>query len=340
MIKKELTHKKVNHIDIKTFDSRSIIAQYRDMAFQARNLANAADIYQRMLQDEQCTIILGISGSLISAGLQSIFCDLIEFGFVDVIVATGANIIDQDFFEALGFSHYQGDSLADDRFLLKHGIDRIYDTYIKESELRICDKAIFEIAEQLIPRPYSSREFILAMGSYLAKNDLQHPSLVASAYGNKVPIFVPAFSDSSAGFGLVEHQVRRLKSNKGYVSIDSVQDFRELTELKINSSETGILLLGGGVPKNFIQDIVVAADILGKNVSPHKYAIQITVADERDGGLSGSTLREAHSWGKVDINYQQMVFSEITLSFPLIASYVYHNGVKRQPKRLGELYQV
>jgi deoxyhypusine synthase len=157
---------------------------------------------------------------------------------------------------------------------------------------------------------------------------------VRSAYRKQVPIFVPAFSDCSAGFGLVLHQIN---SPKNHVSIDSVKDFRELTQLKIGNAESGLLMLGGGVPKNFAQDIVVAAELLGHEAPMHKYAVQITVADERDGALSGSTLREACSWGKVAITHEQMVFCEATIAFPIIAGYGYQMSRqhKRQEKRFN-----
>jgi deoxyhypusine synthase len=162
------------------------------------------------------------------------------------------------------------------------------------------------------------------MGEYLEKEKKGKDSVVWLAYKKRVPIFVPAFSDSSAGFGLVYHQWK--KKNGAKVSIDSAKDFLELTKIKVASKETGLFMIGGGVPKNFAQDITVAADILGKRAKMHKYAVQITVADERDGGLSGSTLKEAHSWGKVQEGNTQMVFSEATIAFPLIANYGYKKG--------------
>ena len=169
--------------------------------------------------------------------------------------------------------------------LRKQNIDRIYDTYIDEDELRVCDMTIAEIADSLEPRPYSSREFIVAMGKYLLDNGAKvKDSVVLESYKKGVPIFVPAFSDCSAGFGLVYHQ--NAKGSKPKVTIDSAKDFLELTKIKIASKDTGLFMIGGGVPKNFAQDIPVAADILGKEVNMHKYAIQITVADERDGALS------------------------------------------------------
>jgi deoxyhypusine synthase len=176
------------------------------------------------------------------------------------------------------------------------------------------------------------------MGKYLAKHAKKHGSLVEEACKHKVPIFCPAFSDSSAGFGLVYHQVKH--PNK-HVTIDSVQDFRELTEIKIASKETGLLMIGGGVPKNFAQDTTVCAEVLGKkNVPMHKYAIQITVADVRDGACSSSTLKEASSWGKIQTIYEQMVYAEATTVLPILAAYAYQSGIwkKRKPRQWNNLF--
>lgn len=337
MNKQEFLKDTVKHVNIKEFDATPIITSYENMAFQSRNLARASKIYDMMLQDKDCSITLTLAGSLVSAGLRGIVVDMLENNMIDCIVSTGANIVDQDFFEALGFKHYLGSQFVDDNQLRELEIDRIYDTYIDEDELRICDNTVAEIADTLEKRPYSSREFIAEMGKYLVQNNKGKGSIVRTAYEKGVPIFVPAFSDCSAGFGLVYHQVH---NEKEHLTIDSVRDFRELTKIKIEGKESGLLMLGGGVPKNFIQDVVVAADILGKQVSMHKYAVQLTVADERDGALSGSTLKEACSWGKVDTTYEQMVFSELTLTFPLLASYAYHqkNWKGRTAKNWNKLF--
>ena len=325
-IKEDLLKEKIQHIDISKFNSIKLIESYEKMAFQSRNLARACKIYNKMIKDKECSIILCLAGSLVSAGLKKIIIDLIKNNMVDAIVSTGAIVVDQDFFEGLGFNHYKGFSDADDEQLRKLMIDRIYDTFIDEEDLRICDMTIKRIADKLKTGVYSSREFIIEMGKYLEKNGKQE-SFVLEAYKKQVPIFCPAFSDSSAGFGLVFHQKQQKEKS---ISIDSVKDFRELTEIKIKSKETGILMIGGGVPKNFVQDTVVASDILGIESPMHKYAVQLTVADERDGALSGSTLKEANSWGKVDINLEQMVYGEATVTFPLLASYVYHKGDWKQ----------
>ena len=337
MNKKVLLKEEIKHIDISSFDSTSLINQFKKMSFQARNLARAAKIFDQMLNDRDCTIILCLAGSLFSSGLKKVVYDLINNNMVDVIISSGAIIVDQDFFEALGFKHYQGSPNVDDDKLYRQRIDRIYDTFINEENLRTCDMTIAEIANQLEPNAYSSREFIHAMGEYLDKKGIGRASVTWISYKKDVPIFVPAFSDCSAGFGLVYHQWKR--KEKPHVSIDSVKDFLELTKIKMLSKNTGLFMIGGGVPKNFAQDSTVAAEILGKEVPMHKYAIQITVADERDGALSGSTLKEAHSWGKIDEGMVQMVFSEATIAFPLIASYAYHrDGWRlRKPKMFNKI---
>jgi len=321
MEKNDFLKDPVKHIDIKSFDSTEIIEAMKDMSFTARDTARAADIFNRMIRDDECTIILCIAGSTIAAGCKQIYTDMVRHNMVDVIVATGASIVDMDFFEALGFKHYQGSSFVDDRKLRELYIDRIYDTFIDEEQLQVCDNTIKEIADSLTPGPYSSREFIEEMGKYLINNAEKPDSLVQAAYENDVPIFCPAFSDSSAGFGLVMHQT---ENDQSHISIDSVKDFRELTEIKIKSPVSGLFMIGGGVPKNFAQDTVVCAEILGKPSNMHKYAIQITVADVRDGACSRSTLKEASSWGKVDTIYEQRVYAEATSVLPLIISYVYH----------------
>lgn len=337
MKKEDLLSKEVQHIDIKKFNAIPLMEQYEKMAFQARNLARAAEIYNTMLEDKECSIILCLAGSLFSAGLKKVVLDLIENNMVDAIVSTGAIIVDQDFFEGLGFKHYQGSPFADDNSLLKHDIDRIYDTYIDEIDLRDCDMTISKICDTLKPGPYSSREFIAAMGKYLVDQNIDEESVVKEAYKKSVPIFVPAFSDCSAGFGLIHHQWN--SKDGDMVTIDSAKDFLELTKVKIKAQTTGLVMIGGGVPKNFAQDITVAADIVGEEADMHKYAIQITVADERDGALSGSTLKEAHSWGKVNNDFEQMVFSEATIAMPLIASFAYHkkSWQNRQPKNYNQL---
>ncbi len=338
MDKKDILTQPIEQIDIKAFDSTRIIDSMRGMSFTARDTARAADILNKMIEDKDCTIMLCIAGSTSAGGCMQVYVDLVRHNMVDVIVATGATIVDMDFFEALGFRHYRGSSVVDDKELRELYIDRIYDTYIDEEQLQVCDSTIKEIADGLEPRPYSSREFIREMGKYLMSHGKKNDSLVRVAYERDVPIFCPAFSDSSAGFGLVRHQV---EYPDNHVSIDSVKDFRELTEIKMRSPVSGLFMIGGGTPKNFAQDTVVCAEVLGHHVDMHKYAVQITVADVRDGACSSSTLKEASSWGKVDTTYEQMVFAEATSVLPLMASYAFHSRFweDRAQRRWSKIFE-
>jgi len=330
MKKKDFLKNPVRHVDITSFDATPIIDAMREMSFTSRDTAVATDIFDRMLRDKDCTIVLSLAGSTSAAGCMQVYADMIKYNMVDAVVATGASIVDMDFFEALGFKHYQGSPFVDDRQLRELYIDRIYDTFIDEKQLQACDMAVKKIADALPPKPYSSREFIREMGYYLTQNAVKKGSLVELAFRHDVPIFCPAFTDSSAGFGLVKHQVDRPDR---HLTLDSIRDFYELTRIKMAAKTTGIFMIGGGVPKNFIQDTVICAEVLGWDVPMHKYAVQITVADARDGACSSSTLKEASSWGKVDTTFEQMVFAEAGSVVPLIVSYLYHQKGWRKRKR-------
>ncbi len=326
--KAELLSKAVEHIDITSFDARPIISAWGKLSFTSRDAARAAEILNMALADKSCSVWLTMAGSTGAGGCLHVWRDMVRYNMADAIVATGAAIIDMDFLEALGFRHYQAREIPNDNTLRSLYIDRIYDTYIDEEELQAVDHTIAKICETLEPRPYSSREFIHEIGKWLAAgNAKKKESLIQEAYEKGVPIFCPAFSDCSAGFGLVKHQVERRKAGKPYVTIDSVADFRELTEIKLAAGVTGLFMIGGGVPKNFAQDTVVCAEILGhEDVEMHKYAVQITVADVRDGACSSSTLQEAASWGKVQTVHEQMVFAEAGSVAPMIISDAYHRG--------------
>jgi deoxyhypusine synthase len=340
--KAELLAHQVEHIDITKFDARPIVEAMGKMSFTSRDLARATDIYNQMLSDPDCSVILVVAGSTSAGGCMDLYAEMVRSNMVDAIVATGAAIVDMDFFEALGHKHYQALEIPDDDTLRSLYIDRIYDTYIDEEQLQDCDYTIGKIADGLEPRPYSSREFIKEMGKWLVDNGKKDNSLVKLAYEHDVPIFCPAFTDSSAGFGLVKHQVDAMKRGGHYMTLDSIADFRELTDIKIKAGTTGLLMIGGGVPKNFAQDTVVCAEILGHDdVEVHKYAVQITVADVRDGACSSSTLQEAASWGKVSTALEQMVYAEATSVLPLLASDAYHRGhwKTRDKRRFARLFE-
>src|ERR671921_1308032 len=314
--KAELLSSVVEHVDIKSFDARPIVDAMKKMSFTSRDLGRAAEIYNTMLADPDCSVILVIAGSTSAGGCMDLYAELVRNNMVDAIVATGAAIVDMDFFEALGHKHYQALEIPDDDTLRSLYIDRIYDTYIDEEKLQETDHTIGDIANSLEPRAYSSRAFIREMGKWL------------TTHGKKEN-------------RLVKHQVDAMKAGRSYLTIDSIADFRELTDIKIKAGTTGLLMIGGGVPKNFTQDTVVCAEILGHDdVEVHKYAVQITVADVRDGACSSSTLQEAASWGKVSTAMEQMVYAEATSVLPLLASDAYHRGAwkNREKRRFAKLF--
>jgi len=337
MKKSDLLKETIEHIDITSFDSTPIIDAMRKMSFTSRDTATASDILVKMIENKECTNILTLAGSTSAAGCMQVYVEMVKNNMIDVVVATGASIIDMDFFEALGHKHYRGTTEVNDGILRDLYIDRIYDTFIDEEELQNCDGTIKEITDSLEKRPYSSREFIHEMGKWLVENSVKKESLIQVCYEKNVPIFCPAFSDSSAGFGIAKHQ---WENPEKHVSIDSVSDFLELTKIKMAAGVSGLFMIGGGTPKNFAQDTVVCAEILGKEVPMHQYAVQITVADVRDGACSSSTLKEASSWGKVQVTDEQMVYAEATSVLPLIVSYAYHKGTwkTREAKNWSKLF--
>jgi len=327
--------KTVDHIDITKYDVTDLVHELRSTSFTSREIYNACQLYKQMLEEEELTIILTIAGSTQAAGCLKLYRDLVRFNMVDAIVATGASIIDMDLFEGLGNRHYIGSNKADDNILRENYIDRIYDTFISEDDLKQVDNYIEDFASNHCgAKTYSSREFLNLLGWHLRTGN----SLVQECYKEDVPIFCPALNDSAAGIGLLMHQTNNPNS---HLVMDSIKDLRELTYLKVEMQNTGLFMVGGGVPKNFAQDIVVAAESIGHRVPMHQYAIQLTVADVRDGACSSSTLDEASSWGKVDNSNTQMVYGEATSTLPIITNYAYNNvNLKsRKRRKLHELFR-
>ena len=272
--------------------------------------------------------------------MRKIAIDSIRTNMVDVIVCTGA-LIEQDMLEALGHRHYQSNQKVDDSKLRELMIDRLYDHLIDEFALRQVDLTFKNISSEIKPGRYSSREFLNYVGKWLSQAVKEdgtslEDSVLLAAYECGVPIFVPALNDCSIGVALEMQQSERGLENS--VGIDSIKDFHELAELKLVIGETGLVIVGGGTPKNYAQDMIVMSEMLGNEINPHKFSIQLSVADERDGGLSGSTLKEAISWGKNSSGLDQaMVWGEATITFPILTGYVYHSLKRKSriPKKLA-----
>ena len=311
-----------------------LLDSYRDASFQARALGNCATIFSDMLRDrDRPTIFLGMAGSLIAAGMRQVITDLIENNMVDVVVSTGA-IVSQDLYQVRGGRHYHGSADADDKELRDLYIDRLYDTFIDEEKYWKTDLAVSQFADSLSGRTLSSREFLARLAdSEKARED--PGSILGACARNGVPLFVPALNDSSIGIGLTEHYHRSRKNGREPMTISSIRDNYELTQIVVQSPATAAVYVSGGVPKNYINDSIVMSYIFGIDTGGHRYAIQITTDAPHWGGLGGSTLSEATSWGKVSKKASHaMAFVETSVALPLLYGYALQKGANKGRKRL------
>ena len=291
-----------------------ILARMERISFQGRNLATAHRIWQRMLQDD-VTIFLGMAGALSAGGLRLIVAHLIRNRYVDCLVSTGANLY-HDLHETRGQRHYLGSPHADDAALADDRIDRVYDTYASEEEFISNDNWIAELATTLETRPYTTREFLHLLGGHLWKTT-GRDGILTAAYRANVPIFCPAIADSSIGMGL--SQARQKKAGTGH--IDIIGDIVESANLVIRRPRTASVVLGGGTPKNFINQATVQAEFYSDEVGGHRYALQIVTDVPHFGGASGSSLEEAQSWGKLATDSAKVsVQADATIALPLLAS--------------------
>jgi deoxyhypusine synthase len=291
-----------------------VVARMERISFQGRNLATARRIWEKMLGDE-CTIFLGMAGALSAGGLRLIVAHLIANRFVDCLVSTGANLY-HDLHEARGRRHYQGSPREDDAALQAEHIDRVYDTYASEDEFVDNDEWIAAFALTLERRPYTSREFFYKLGEYLW-NETKSEGILTAAYRANVPIFCPAIADSSVGMGLSQARHRDAAAGQ----IDVIGDIIESANVVIRSRRTASVVLGGGTPKNFINQASVQAEFYDDRVGGHRYALQIVTDVPQFGGASGSSLEEAQSWGKLATDAEQVtVHADATLALPLLVT--------------------
>jgi len=330
--KKNLLSETVRQVDLEKVKTiADLVDSYAGMSVQARNVGQCAQVFEKMLTDPaRPTILLGLAGPLIAGGLRKVIRDMIEYGMVDVVVSTGA-ILYQDIYQARGFKHFMGDPEADDGKLRDLLVDRIYDTYVDEEKFWETDCWIGKFADSLEPRNYSSREFLKQLAGTL--NDPQ--SILQTAAKHGVPIFAPALNDSSIGIGLTEHYHRRKVKGQAHLSIDSIRDNYELTQIVVKSKATAAIYIAGGVPKNYINDSVVMSYIFGRDTGGHRYCFQLTTDSPHWGGLSGSTLKEATSWGKVSKKATcAMAFVEPTVALPLVVGHALQKNFYKNRKRL------
>jgi deoxyhypusine synthase len=285
--------------------------------FQGRKLGESVQTWAEMLKQDRLTIMMGYTGALSPAGMRKIIAYMIQHRMIDCLVSSGANMF-HDVFESTGGSHYVGSHVANDEALFKEGVDRIYDVFAVEKEFRGTDFMVMDFAmKNLEPgRSYSSREFFHLLGKHIVENmGADEDGIVASAYRHNVPIFVPALADSSIGIALL---VARRRGHP--VNIDQMKDVDEITQVVENTKRTGVIYVGGGVPKNFIQQTEVIMSMLEKPVEGHSYAIQYTTDAPHWGGLSGCTFEEAVSWGKIaGVAPKVQVFADATISLPIVS---------------------
>ncbi len=330
--KEKLLSETIKPVDLeKTKTIADLVESFKGMSVQARRIGRCAEVFENMLTDpDRPTILLGLAGPLIAAGLRKTLRDMVANGLVDVIVSTGA-ILYQDIYQARGFKHYKGSPDADDGKLRDLYIDRIYDTYVDEEKFWETDCWIGQFADTLPPGNYSSRLFLEKLSGTLKDDN----SILVTAMKKGVPVFAPALNDSSIGIGLTEHYHRCVREGRKGVTIDSIRDNYELTQVVVKSKRTAAFYVAGGVPKNYINDSVVMSYIFKKDTGGHTYALQITTDVPHWGGLSGSTLEEATSWGKINKKASRsMAFVEPSVALPLLVGHALQKGFDRQRKPL------
>ena len=314
--------------------AHEIVARMERISFQGRNLATAHRIWHAMLAAD-VTIFLGAAGALSAGGLRMILAHLIANRYIDCLVSTGANLY-HDLHETRGRRHYVGNPREDDAELQADRIDRVYDTYASEEEFIDNDNWIADFVLELEPRPYTTREFLHRLGHRLWE-ETGETGVLTAAYRARVPIFCPAIADSSIGMGL--SQARHKNSRAGYV--DVIGDIIESANLVIRRPRTASVILGGGTPKNFINQASVQAGFYDDRVGGHRYAIQIVTDVPYFGGASGSSLDEAKSWGKLSTEADQVtVQADVTLALPLLASALASSARERLAGRRPPLFDL
>jgi deoxyhypusine synthase len=306
-------------------------------AFQARNLAQAAHIWSRMLEDD-VVIMLGLAGAMVPAGMRKVIVYMLENRLIDCLVSTGANLF-HDVYETLGKPHYQGSPESDDIELGRRRINRFYDVLAPEADFSTAEDFITHFSYTLDKsRPYTTREYSRLIGLALIPA-AQEEGILTAAAKHDVPIYCPALGDSVHGLAIAQARVRRSQSGQGPeppLLFDIIRDVLETGHIAATAPATGVVYIGGGTPKNFIQQSEVAGYIFQRELAGHQYAIQITMDQPQWGGLSGCTFEEAQSWRKIASDASMVTVNvEATVALPLIVSALAENSAeiirKRQP---------
>ncbi len=298
-----------------------LVQAFQHTSFQSRNLYKCFEVFQKMVSDPTCVIFLGLSGAMIPGGMRQVIRDMLEWKMIDVLVSTGANIF-HDLFESLGYRHYLGTVEGDDDALRKHRIVRVYDALMDDHEINRVIEFLSSVPEGLSERVVSSRQYLEALGKRLEDDG----SILKTASRLGVPVFVPALCDSSIGIGLTFLHQRKKDHSEGFI-IDQIRDNFEIAQLKRKAKATGAIYIGGGVPKNYIQQLGPVSELLFQKESGHRFAFQITTDDPKWGGLSGCTFEEAKSWGKIEKeSAYAAVYIDATIALPLVVGALLQEG--------------
>ncbi len=328
--RRALLKKAVAPVDVtKVHGLGDLLTAFQGTSIQARNLGKCLEVWENALTDKRRpTILVGLAGPLIAAGLRKVLRDMVEWGLVDVVVSTGA-VLYQDIYQTIGGRHWVGSPTADDVQLRELYLDRIYDTYVDELKFEETDRAVGKITEQFDRRPASSREYLGFLGAQFDDPE----SILATAVRRGVPVFSPALIDSSIGIGLTLYYQANRKRDR--FILDAVRDNYELVQILAHSPRTAVIYIGGGTPKNWINDgIVMANYAFGREGEGHYYALQLTTDVPHWGGLSGSTLDEAQSWGKISRTATRaMAHLEASVGLPLLVGALWDRRKNWQPRR-------
>jgi deoxyhypusine synthase len=327
--KSTFLHEPVQHLNLKETKSLlDLVRAFQHTSFQSRNVFKCFEVFQKMLDDPACIIFMGLSGAMIPGGMRWVIRDMIERKLIDVVVSTGANIF-HDLFESFGYRHYVGSEGGDDNALRKHRIVRVYDALMDDREINQVIHLLSKVPEELEERVVSSRRYLEVLGRCIKDEG----SILRTAYRCGVPIFVPALSDSSIGIGLTFLHLQK-KAPSGRLLIDQIRDSFEIAQLKKMASVTGAIYIGGGVPKNYIQQLGPVSELLFQKESGHRYAFQITTDDPKWGGLSGCTFEEAKSWGKIERGSSySAVYMDATVALPLLVGAILQEGKVYRKRR-------
>ena len=328
--KSTLLRQPIRHLDLGEVQTiLDLVRGFQYTSFQSRNVFKCYEVFRKMLDDPGCIIFLGLSGAMIPGGMRKVIRDMIEMKLIDVLVSTGANIF-HDIFENFGYRHFVGSEEGDDDALRKHRIVRVYDALMDDHEINQVIRLLSKVPEELEERVVSSRRYLEVLGNRLKGEG----SILRAASHCGVPVFVPALSDSSIGIGLTFLHARKKAPSEGLV-IDQIRDSYEIAQLKRMASVTGAVYIGGGVPKNYIQQLGPVNELLFQEESGHRYAFQVTTDDPKWGGLSGCTFDEAKSWGKIEkSSTYAALYMDATVALPLLVGAILQEGrIYRKRKR-------